>query len=97
MERLVVYAYWPWGAHGPQFRKKARTKQAVVITSAAAPAIVGRLFYSSLGQLRATARTIGADSTDIFIGLAGGAPHLRLASGDARRIERATARMLRHY
>jgi len=94
MERLVVYAYWPWGAHGPRFRKRASDKKALVIASAAAPALVSRLFYSTTRQLKATAKTIGADSTGLFIGLAAGAPQTRLSRADANRIERATARLL---
>ena len=27
MERLVVYAYWPWGAHGPRFRNRPLTRR----------------------------------------------------------------------
>jgi multimeric flavodoxin WrbA len=94
MERLVVYAYWPWGAHGPQFRRKDASKKALVIASAAAPGIVGRLFYSTIKQLKATAKTIGADSTSLFIGLAAGAPNTHLSAADARRIERATLKLL---
>ena len=94
MERLVVYAYWPWGAPGPRFRKAAANKKALVIASAAAPAFVGRLFYSTIRQLKATAKTIGADSTGLFIGLAARAAHTRLGTADANRIERATARLL---
>jgi len=94
MERLVVYAYWPWGAHGPRFRKQIADKKALVIASAAAPAFVGRLLYSTIRQLKATAKTIGAHSTGLFIGLAAGAPHTRLSTADAKRIERATAMLL---
>jgi multimeric flavodoxin WrbA len=94
MERLVVYAYWPWGAHGPRFRKQKPDKKALVIASAAAPAFVGRLLYSTIKQLKATAKTIGANSTSLFIGLAAGTPHTRLSATDAKRIERATSRIL---
>ena len=27
MERLVVYAYWPWGSHAPKLRKKKKHKK----------------------------------------------------------------------
>jgi multimeric flavodoxin WrbA len=94
MERLVVYAYWPWGAHGPRFRKSTSGKKALVIASAAAPAFVSRLLYSTIKELEAAAKTIGANSTGVFIGLAAGAPHPRLSAADAKRIERATARLL---
>ena len=43
MERLIVYAYWPWGAAAPKLRKKLATKRAIAITSSAAPVLLGRL------------------------------------------------------
>ena len=82
------------GAHGPQFRKKAASKKALLIASAAAPAFVSHLFYSTIKQLKVTAKTIGAESTGLFIGLGAGAPHTCLSPRDMHRIERATARLL---
>ena len=69
MERLVVYAFWPWGAHAPKFRKKKATKRAILIASSAAPGFIGRLFYTTVKQLKITAKTIGAKPTaSIFVG-----------------------------
>ncbi len=69
MERLVVYAWWPWGRPAPKFRKTAG-KKAMLIASSAAPGIMGRFFYSTLRQLRETARTLGAKPVgSTFIGL----------------------------
>ncbi len=94
MERLAVYAYWPWGAHSPKFRKATATKKALVISSAAAPALLGQLVFSTARQLKATAKTIGADPASVFIGLAAGASHTWLSPASTRRIERETARLL---
>ena len=70
MERLVVYAYWPWGSHAPKFRKKKATKKAILIASSAAPGFMGRMFYATLKQLKMTSKTIGAKPIgSIFIGL----------------------------
>ena len=70
MERLVVYAYWPWGAHAPKLRKKPAGKKAVLIASSAAPGLLGRLSYTTLKQLKMTARTMGAEPVgSLFIGL----------------------------
>ena len=92
MERLVVYAYWPWGAPAPKLRKSRATKRALIITSSAAPALIGRLFFGSVKGLRATAALIGAKPVrDVCIGLAAKAPDARLGASDARRIERAVA------
>ena len=74
MERLVVYAYWPWNMNGPQYRKADEPKKkAVLISSCAAPGIAGRWFFNTHKQLKMTARTVGADTAgSIFIGLIAG-------------------------
>ena len=96
MERLVVYAYWPWGMHGPQFRKKPPLKRAMVIASAAAPSIMGRLFYDTLKQLKLTAKPLGAKTVaNIFLGLVAGQPRTRLTEREIRRIELATRKLMR--
>lgn len=71
MERLVAYAYWPWGADYPQFRKaKLPKKKALLISSCAAPGIMGRWLYGTHKQLETTAQTIGADTVGtLFTGL----------------------------
>ena len=67
MERLIVYAYWPWGNHAPKFRKaKLVKKKALLITSSAAPGILGRLLYTTLKQLKMTAKVIGAKPVGTF-------------------------------
>jgi len=61
IERLLVYAYWPWGSKMPKFRTKEKTKKALIITSSAAPAFVGRIMMrSALGVLGGAAETMGA-------------------------------------
>ena len=90
MERLIVYAYWPWGASAPKLRKKLATKRAIVITSSAAPALIGRLFFGSIKALKSSATMIGAKTVrEVCIGLASKTRDARLGVSDARRIERA--------
>jgi NAD(P)H-dependent FMN reductase len=75
VERLAPYAYWPWGeAPAPAPRIKRRRKKAVIITSSACPAFIGKIFYhSSLGLLKTAAKFIGADVTkSLYFGLAAG-------------------------
>ena len=61
MERLVAYTYWPWGKPFPQLRKaKEPRKKAMLISSSAAPALMGRWMFGSGKQLRIAAQTIGA-------------------------------------
>jgi multimeric flavodoxin WrbA len=55
IERLVCFAYWPWGAHGPKIRNKRKPKRAVVVVSSAAPAILARLMTRMVGLLKSCA------------------------------------------
>jgi NAD(P)H-dependent FMN reductase len=73
MERLAVYAIWPEGQPAPALRKAGLApKKALLISSSAAPALVGRWLFSSCRQLRMTARCIGAKPVaTLFCGLAG--------------------------
>ena len=95
MERLVVYAYWPWGMPAPKFRKLRPAKKALVIASAAAPSFMGRLSYTTSKQLKLTAKTVGAKTVgDVFIGLAAGEPHPELRQRERVKIERAVHRLI---
>ncbi len=80
MERLVVYGYWPWDKDAPQFRKaKAMKKKALLISSCAAPGILGRWMYGTHKQLKMTANVIGADVVGtLFTGLIAKQPHPEL-------------------
>lgn len=59
-ERLAVYGYWPWGKAAPVFRRaKMRKKPVVIVSSCAAPGLLGRLTYVTNKNLRIAAKTIG--------------------------------------
>lgn len=59
-ERLAVYGYWPWGKAAPTFRKdKMPAKPAIIISSCAAPGILGKLTYGTNRNLKIAAKTIG--------------------------------------
>lgn len=59
-ERLAVYAYWPWGKPTPAFRKaKMRKKPTIIVSSCAAPGILGRLTFATNSNLKVAAKTIG--------------------------------------
>ncbi|MEJ2257870.1 MAG: flavodoxin family protein [Woeseiaceae bacterium] len=61
-ERLAIYAYWPWERPGPTLRKaKATRKPTVILWSCAAPAIMGRIAFSTGKSLKTTADAIGGD------------------------------------
>jgi multimeric flavodoxin WrbA len=71
IERLVCYACWPWGKPGPSVRVKNRKKKAVLVTSSAMPALIGRVFTGALRILKVTAETLGAKPIGtLYIGMA---------------------------
>jgi multimeric flavodoxin WrbA len=70
MERLVCLTYWPWGKGGYVLRKKSCGKKAVLITSSAMPALMGRFFTGAPRALRVIAETMGAKPVALlFAGL----------------------------
>jgi multimeric flavodoxin WrbA len=71
MERLAVYAYWPWEMKAPQFRKeRVKKKKAILVSSSAAPGFLARWVFGTHGQLKMTAKVIGAEVVGtIFTGL----------------------------
>lgn len=95
MERLTVYAYWPEGTPAPVYRKKAARKKALLIASGAAPGWIGRLFFSTLRQLKLTAKIIGARSVGtLFIGQT--PPHMNpvLSNSMNQQIQQRVARLM---
>jgi len=80
MERLVVYAYWPWDMNAPRHRKaNMPKKKAVLVSSCAAPGIIGRWIYGTHKQLKMTAHTIGDDIVGtLFTGFISKEPHPEL-------------------
>lgn len=94
MERLVVYAYWPWGAPAPKLRRTVDRK-AILIASSAAPGPMGRLLYATLKQLRQTARTIGAKPVgSTFIGLMSQQEHPVLPERARRQIRTLVGKLI---
>ena len=96
MERLTVYGDWPWGAPAPRFRKaRAAKKKAVLVSSCAAPGIMGRWMYHSRSQLKMTAKTIGAAPVGtLFTGLVASHPRTELPEPACRRARALAAKLL---
>lgn len=96
MERLVVYAYWPWEMNAPQLRKaKASKKKAILVSSCAAPAIFGRWVYTTHKQLKMTARTIGAETVGTqFTGLIAKQSHPGLSARVQKKAESLVTKLL---
>ena len=93
MERLIVYAFWPWGMHAPKFRKaKLPKKKAILVSSCAAPGFIGRWIYGTHKQLNATAQTVGAKVVGtLFTGLISDEPHANLPQRVQAKIQRLAA------
>ncbi|PKH03376.1 flavodoxin family protein [Psychromonas sp. MB-3u-54] len=96
MERLIVYAYWPWDKNSPEFRKtNAHKKKAILVSSCAAPGMLGRFMYGTHKQLKMTAQTIGANTVGtLFTGLIAKDPQLKLANNIHRKIQRLSVKLL---
>lgn len=96
MERLAVYAYWPWNVNGPKYRKaQAPKKKALLVSSCAAPGILGRWFFGTDKQLKMTAKTIGAEVVGtLFTGMIAKEQHPKLAEGVRSRIKALAGRLV---
>jgi len=96
MERLAVYAYWPWKMNGPQFRNaQAPKKKALLVSSCAAPGIIGRWLFGTDKQLKMTAKTIGAEVVGtLFTGMIATQQHPKLPDGVRSRIKVLAGRLV---
>jgi multimeric flavodoxin WrbA len=96
MERLAVYAYWPWDMNGPQYRKaQSPRKKALLVSSSAAPGIIGRWFYGTHKQLKTTAKTIGAEVVgSLFTGMIAKEKHPKLPKSVRAKINALAGRLV---
>ena len=96
MERLIVYAYWPWDKNYPQFRKAGSPrKKALLISSSAAPGIFGRWLYGSSKQLKIVAETIGAKPVGtLFTGMINREPDQRLPERTQNRVRALVLKLI---
>jgi len=93
---LVVYAYWPWEMNGPQYRKaQVPKKNALLVSSCAAPGIIGRWFYGTDKQLKMTAKTIGAEVVgSLFTGMIAKDQHPELSNGVLAKIKALAGKLV---
>jgi len=89
-ERLLGYAYWPWGQNGPILRDKRQPRKAVLVASAGMPGFLIPLATGAARALSITARVLGAKPVGkLWIGLAAGEQHHELSKrtlGRARKM-----------
>lgn len=60
MERLLGYAYWPWGNPAPMVRNRIPSRRAALVASSAAPGFLIPLATGAGRALSVTARMLGA-------------------------------------
>ena len=89
MERLIVYGYWPWGEKFPRFRKaNLKKKKAILVSSSAAPGIMGRWLFGTTSQLKKSAATVGAKPVGVlFTGMVSNKPHSDLPEQTLNKIK----------
>jgi multimeric flavodoxin WrbA len=94
VERLIVYSYWPWEKeHAPKDRVKQLTKKAVVITSSACPAIIGKFLMPNAAQiLKISAKVVGAKVVkSVYFGMVAQKENQRLSEKQIKVAEAAGA------
>jgi len=76
MERLLGYAYWPWGQRtGPKLRTGNQPRKAVLVASAAMPGFLIPYLTGAARALQLTAKLMGAKVIGkLWVGLAAGLP-----------------------
>ena len=97
MERLIVYAYWPWQAKmGPEMRVKPPDKKAVTITATACPAWLGRILLRGPRQaLKIAAGTMGAKvQASLYFGAVAQTPDATLGKADLAKAYEAGVRLV---
>jgi multimeric flavodoxin WrbA len=96
MERLAPFGYWPWGKPAPVFRRaKMPQKPALIVTSCAAPGLMGRLSYGTNNNLKVAARTMGAKVVgSIVTGLIARKPDRELPQRARRRARKLAPRLV---
>jgi multimeric flavodoxin WrbA len=89
MERLLGYAYWPWGQVAPKVRSKKKPRKAVLIASAAMPGFLIPLATGAPRALKTTAQMLGARVVGkLWIGFSSGKEHQQLREGVRQRAQR---------
>jgi len=86
LERLLGFAYWPWGQNGPALRSKAQPRKAVLVAASAAPGFLIPLMTGAPRALRLAAGMMGAKPAGkLWIGLTAGKPDYTLSERTLKR------------
>jgi NAD(P)H-dependent FMN reductase len=94
MERLLGYAYWPWGQSGPGYRSGKQPRKAVLVASAGMPGFLIPIATGAPRALRLAAKMLGARPVDsLWIGLASGVEHPPISARNQQRARRMGMRL----
>ncbi len=97
IERLICFAYWPWGKYGPKMRSKRKGKLAVVVAASAAPSLMARMMTRMVGLLKSVAGLLGAKTIGVlFIGLAADEPNKDIGRRARKKARRLGKRLASH-
>lgn len=89
VERLVCCAYWPWGKWSPGLRRTDSRQVAVLVSSCAMPALLGRWATNALRVLKSAAVALGARPVgSLFVGMVARSEHQPLSARSCRRARR---------
>jgi putative NADPH-quinone reductase len=92
LERLLGFAYWPWGQNGPALRSKVQPRKAVLVASAGMPGFLIPLATGAPRALRLAAGMMGAKPVGkLWIGLTAGKPDYTLSERTLKRARRMGA------
>jgi len=97
VERLVVFAYWPWGKGAPKMRIEEPTKKAVIVTSSACPAFIGRILMpNALSVMKVAAKAVGAKVVGkLYFGVVAGERDQKLGESQLRKALKAGGKLLK--
>jgi multimeric flavodoxin WrbA len=95
MERLIGFAYWPWGGMAPKARKKTATRKAVLVASSAMPGLLIPLLTGTANALRTTAKMLSAKPVGkLWIGLSAQEPDQPLSAKNLERARRMGGKLV---
>jgi NAD(P)H-dependent FMN reductase len=94
LERLLGYAYWPWGQNAPTLRTKRQPRRAVLVASSAMPGFLIPLATGAPKALRLAAQSMGAKTAGkLWVGLVSHRPQPQLSQRVLSRARRMGTRL----
>ena len=98
IERLIPYGYWPWGKALALVNRIVKAdKKAVIVTSSACPAFIGRILMpGALGTLKKAAKVMEAKVIkSLYFGPVAGSEDSQLSEKALRKARKAGEELVR--